>query len=92
MTSAAHFVFENRPDDIASMKLEVEGRMPEAIRGRFLANGPGRNQIGGQKLHAFDAYGRIVSASFSDGAVVLQGKHVDTPLLKEENFRRSTPS
>lgn len=79
-----NFMFENRPNDIPSTELEVEGTVPAALRGRFLANGPGRMQIDGQKLHVFDAYGRILSAQFEDGRVTLIGKHVQTPLLEEE--------
>ena len=80
----ANFMFENRPNDIPSTELEVEGTVPAALRGRFLANGPGRMQIDGQKLHVFDAYGRILSAQFEDGRVTLAGKHVQTPLLEQE--------
>lgn len=80
-----NFMFENRPNDITSTELEVEGTVPAALRGRFLANGPGRMQIDGQKLHVFDAYGRILSAQFEDARVTLVGKHVQTPLLSKSS-------
>lgn len=50
MTAETNFIFENRPDDIPPTELEVEGTVPGTLRGRFLANGPGRTQINGQKL------------------------------------------
>jgi carotenoid cleavage dioxygenase-like enzyme len=80
----SNFMFESRPRDIPSTELEVEGQLPRSLRGRFLANGPGRMHINGQKLHVFDAYGRILSAHLKDGRVTLFGKHVRTPLLDEE--------
>ena len=82
--TATNFIFENRPNDIPSTELDVEGALPGGLRGRFLANGPGRMQVNGQKLHVFDAYGRVLSAHFEDGRVALVGKHVQTPLLGEE--------
>jgi all-trans-8'-apo-beta-carotenal 15,15'-oxygenase len=84
MTATNNFVFDNRPDDIDSTELELEGTLPAGLRGRFLANGPGRNEINGQKLHPFDAYGRILSAEIDGGSVRLMGKHVQTPLLAQE--------
>lgn len=80
----ANFIFENRPNDLASTELEVEGALPASLRGRFLFNGPGRSQVNGQKLHIFDAHGRVVSARIDGGRVTLTGKHVQTPLLETE--------
>lgn len=82
--TASNFIFENRPDDIPAANLEVEGTLPAALRGRFLANGPGRNEVNGQKLHVFDAHGRVLSAQIGDGRVTLSGRHVQTPLLDAE--------
>ncbi len=81
---APNFIFENRPNDIASTELEVEGVLPDRLRGRFLFNGPGRSQVNGQKLHVFDAHGRVVSARIEGRGVTLAGKHVQTPLLETE--------
>ncbi len=82
--SESNFMFENRPNDIPSTELDVEGTIPRTLRGSFLSNGPGRMRVNGQKLHVFDAYGRVLSARFDDGRVTLVGKHVQTPLLAEE--------
>jgi hypothetical protein len=45
MMTETNFMFENRPNDIPSTELEVEGTVPAALRGRFLANGPGRIKL-----------------------------------------------
>lgn len=45
MMTETKFMFENRPNDIPSTELEVEGTVPAALRGQFLANGPGRMQL-----------------------------------------------
>ena len=85
----SNFMFESRPEDIPPTELQVEGQLPRSLRGRFLFNGPGRSQVNGQKLHVFDAHGRIVSAQVKDGGVTVTSKHVRTPLLEKELEQRA---
>ncbi len=40
--SESNFMFENRPNDIPSTELDVEGTIPRTLRGSFLSNGPGQ--------------------------------------------------
>lgn len=84
MTAPAQFVFDDRPDDIPATELSVEGSLPVCIKGSFLFNGPGQTQIGGQQLHVFDGFGRVVSAALGEGSASLSARHVETPLLARE--------
>jgi all-trans-8'-apo-beta-carotenal 15,15'-oxygenase len=59
---------------------EVEGTIPADLRGTFLRNGPGRQQIGGQKFgHWFDGDGMISAFSFVDGRAHFKNSYVKTP-------------
>lgn len=78
------FIFEDRPQQLPETVLRIDGTIPSAVRGRFLFNGAGQMRIGGQQLHGFDAYGRVVSVSIEPNVAVLQGHHVTTPLYRDE--------
>lgn len=59
---------------------DVEGQIPEAVRGTFFRIGPGRNRIGRQKFgHWFDGDGMMHAVSFKDDGVVYRNRYVRTP-------------
>ena len=64
---------------------EIEGAVPSDLRGTFLRNGPGRQQIGGQPFgHWFDGDGMLSAFSFLDGDVFFKNRYVRTPKYIEE--------
>ena len=84
MSANPSFIFESRPDDVAPQALRIEGTMPGAVRGRYCIIGPGRSEIGGQPLHVFDSFGRVLAARLGGDAATLTSRHVRTPLLEAE--------
>lgn len=59
---------------------EVEGHIPDAVRGTFFRIGPGRNRIGKQKFgHWFDGDGMLHAVSFTERGVVYRNRYVRTP-------------
>lgn len=59
---------------------DVQGQVPDEVRGTFFRIGPGRNKIGGQKFgHWFDGDGMLHAVSFKDDGVVYRNRYVRTP-------------
>ena len=47
---------------------DIEGQLPEDLRGTFFRNGPGRQRIGGTKYgHWFDGDGMLCAFTFQIG-------------------------
>lgn len=78
------FLFDDRPGPLADAELRVEGTLPESLRGRLLFNGTGQLKLGGEQLHLFDGYGRVVCTTFSGGGARLRGQALETPLYRDE--------
>ena len=58
---------EREHDGVA---LPVEGTVPDWLSGRLLRNGPGRFEVGGERVaHWFDGLAMLTSFAFEDGSV-----------------------
>lgn len=59
---------------------DIQGKIPEQIRGTLYRIGPGRNKIGDQVLgHWFDGDGMVHGFSFTDQGVWYRNRYVRTP-------------
>lgn len=64
---------------------EIEGEIPEAVRGTFYHIGPGRNRIGGQTFgHWFDGDGMVHAITLDDSGVHYRNRFVRTPKYRAE--------
>jgi all-trans-8'-apo-beta-carotenal 15,15'-oxygenase len=73
------WVFENHEQEVAKGVTEIEGNIPVELSGTALRNGPGVVRIGTDAFNLFDGHGQVAGLSFSQGAVVLRVKNVQTP-------------
>lgn len=66
----------------------LEGQVPEALRGRYYHNGPGRLERGGQRVgHWFDGDGAILGVQFGGGgqnAATATYRYVQTAAYQRE--------
>ena len=66
-------------------KERIRGTVPAGLRGTFLRNGPGRNELGGQKFgHWFDGDGMVHAFAIRDGRVHYQNRYVRTSKYVKE--------
>ncbi len=73
------------PNGYAQRDMEVEGKLPEALRGTLYRNGPARHEIGDTRYqHWFDGDGMIHAFRFEEGRVSHRGKFVQTAKYLEE--------
>ncbi|HZQ00722.1 MAG TPA: carotenoid oxygenase family protein [Reyranella sp.] len=64
---------------------EIEGRVPDWLRGTVYRNGSGRNQLGGQWFpHWFDGDGLIQAIRFDESGVHYRNRYVRTPNYLDE--------
>jgi len=71
--------------DLRCDALEVRGRWPAALQGRFYRNGPALFERGGQRYrHWFDGDGMVQQFSIANGQVSHRGRLVRTPKLVAE--------
>jgi all-trans-8'-apo-beta-carotenal 15,15'-oxygenase len=64
---------------------DVQGEIPDSMRGTFYRIGPGRNEIGGEKFgHWFDGDGMLHSVTFFDDAVRYRNRYVRTSKFRDE--------
>lgn len=69
---------------------DVEGEIPRDLTGTFFRNGPGRQQIGGEKYgHWFDGDGMLCAFTFKDGQVHFKNRYVRTPKYINETASQS---
>ena len=71
--------------DRDSGPLQLLGRWPAELRGRFYRNGPALMQRGGERYHHwFDGDGMVQQFTFGDGRITHRGRLVRTAKLKAE--------
>ena len=59
---------------------EIEGRIPDSVRGTFFRIGPGRNRLGDQVFgHWFDGDGMLHGVTFTDDGIWYRNRYVRTP-------------
>lgn len=64
---------------------EVEGRIPDDLRGSLYCNGPGLFERGGQRKRAIlDGDGMLRCFDFGDGGVRFRNRYIRTAKLEEE--------
>ena len=64
---------------------DIEGEIPEDLRGTFFRNGPGRQRIGKTAYgHWFDGDGMLCAFTFRDGKVHFKNAYVRTPKYVKE--------
>jgi all-trans-8'-apo-beta-carotenal 15,15'-oxygenase len=94
--SAFHMALESKPwavgyascnaDDLRVPALNVEGEVPQGIRGTFFRNGPGRHERGSQRYgHRWDGDGLVQAFRFSDDGISFQGRYVRTSKFVAES-------
>ena len=82
---SCHGGLENLDEEFSYWIEEVEGEVPQDLRGTFFRNGPGRQRIGEVKYgHWFDGDGMLCAFSFVDGKVHFKNTYVRTPKYVEE--------
>ena len=80
-----HGGLENLEEELDYWITDIEGAIPTDLRGTFIRNGPGRQQIGGQPFgHWFDGDGMLSSFSFLQGDAFFKNRYVRTPKYVEE--------
>ena len=76
---------ESLSSDLPIRRLEVEGTIPDWLRGALYRNGPARFEVGGTRLgHLFDGDGAITLFRFDDGGVEGGTRFVHTPEMDHE--------
>jgi all-trans-8'-apo-beta-carotenal 15,15'-oxygenase len=71
--------------DLQTERLATSGRWPEALRGRFLRNGPALMQRGGQRVgHWFEGDGMVQRFAIDGGRISHLGRLVRTKKLAAE--------
>jgi carotenoid cleavage dioxygenase-like enzyme len=64
---------------------QIQGQLPEGLRGTLLRNGPGLFEVGGRPVpQPFDGDGMVASLSF-DGQVGGSGGGVEWPMLLSQS-------
>jgi all-trans-8'-apo-beta-carotenal 15,15'-oxygenase len=64
---------------------DIIGRIPDDLRGTFLRNGPGVNEVYGKKLkHPIDGDGMVCAVTFVDGQVHFRSKFVSSSHRRKE--------
>lgn len=59
---------------------EIDGRIPDSVRGTFFRIGPGRNRLGDQVFgHWFDGDGMLHGVTFTDDGIWYRNRYVRTP-------------
>lgn len=75
----------NGPDSLRCEALSVEGRWPDALRGRFHRNGPALFERDGQRYHHwFDGDGMVQQFSLNGRQISHQGRFVQTQKLQAD--------
>src|SRR4051794_8913169 len=77
-------VFRSQPEEFSFTVDKITGSLPRALRGTFLRNGPGLQQIGPDPLNYYDGLAMISGIGFQDGRAYLRSRHVRTCLYEEE--------
>ena len=71
---------DNVPDERDMVIRDIEGRLPDGLRGTLYRNGPGTYRSGGLMLdHPFDGDGMISMFAIADGQVRVSNRFVRTP-------------
>jgi all-trans-8'-apo-beta-carotenal 15,15'-oxygenase len=85
MPHAVHdAVFRDQPEEYALRATTVDGQLPPELRGTLLRNGPGRMQLGADRLNWFDGHALISGLSFDAGWATFRSRLVEAPLLSKE--------
>ena len=75
-----------RSDRLDCAALQVEGALPEGLRGVFRRNGPAAHDRHGLRYrHWFDADGMLQEFRFSGSAIAHRGRMIATPKLQLED-------
>ena len=65
--------------------LQIEGRIPKALRGVFFRNGPAKHERADVRYkHWFEGDGMLQRFEFTDNAIHHEGKFINTPKFVEE--------
>ena len=74
-----HRIFDSLREEHDYVVDEVEGTLPETLRGTLYRNGPGINEVGGKPFaHLFDGHGMIHQFALEDGSVRYRNRSVRT--------------
>mgnify|MGYP006279056033 CR=1 FL=1 len=68
MTGSHRLGFETQDEEVTGERLPVDGELPGWLTGRYVQNGPGQFEIGGETLnHWFDPLAMVRQFRFDDG-------------------------
>jgi len=78
--------FQSVEREYAGHELPVSGRVPDWLDGALVRNGPGRFEVGGERVrHWFDGLGMLTRFAFDDGAVSYSNR-----FLRSREYRAVT--
>lgn len=77
-------LYADAPEALTLTVTDVEGTLPEGLRGTLLRNGPGIQGAGADRFHLLDGYGFVVGLTLGDGAPRLRARHVKTKGFERE--------
>ena len=72
-----HRIFDSLTEERDYCVKDVEGTLPQELRGTLYRNGPGMNEVGGKPFaHLFDGHGMIARFTLNDGRVHFSNRFV----------------
>lgn len=77
-------LYADAPESLTLAVTDVEGTLPDGLRGTLLRNGPGIQGAGSDRFHLLDGYGYVVGLTLGDGAPRLRARHVKTKGFERE--------
>ncbi|WP_106402736.1 carotenoid oxygenase family protein [Actinocorallia populi] len=83
-------VFEPLLEERSYDVTEIEGAVPEGLRGSLYRNGPGRWQVGTTLLDCiFDGDGMVSRFTFDQGRITFRNRYLDTPQYRAKRRWRA---
>lgn len=77
--------FANIEHNFAKQQLEIEGKLPAALKGHFYRNGPAKHERGDVRYqHLFEGDGMLQKFHLDGEQISHQGRFVETPKFNQE--------
>ena len=78
--------FDSLNEEYDYQVTEIEGALPADLKGTFFRNGPGRNEVAGNRFsHWFDGDGMISSVTFTGDSIHYKNRYVRTRKFVRES-------
>lgn len=87
---SCHGGLENLDEEHSYWIEQIDGSVPQDLKGTFFRNGPGRQRIGSEQYgHWFDGDGMLCAFTFDEGKVHFKNSYVKTPKYLDETASQS---